>query len=210
MAKEIPHEIKTLREIKDQLEKNAELLVVMTNSFQELLTELQSVEDEQQLLADFEASPDEADKAALRHKTSDLQERREKLTGEISHSRNELETLAAQTKNLRTRVHEEVEKLHAAGIETQKMHFEIAKHLTTLNTAAILVYLAAGEEVSLPLWVALLFVLSLAGAAVSMIATGLRWISPSPSKIGNLAMSVAVAGFLVGLLYSVLHAILLP
>jgi len=88
--------------------------------------------------------------------------------------------------------------------------FEIAKHLTTLNTAVILVYLAAGGEVSLPLWVAMLFVVSLAGATASMLVTGLRGISANPYALGNFGMAVAVACFFVGLLYSVLDALLLP
>jgi hypothetical protein len=90
--------------------------------------------------------------------------------------------------------------------------FEIAKHLTTLNTAAILVYLAAAGsgEISLPLWVALLFVGSLAGATLSMLVTGLRGISRNPRSLGNLGMLVGVSCFFVGLLYSVLHALLLP
>jgi hypothetical protein len=83
--------------------------------------------------------------------------------------------------------------------------FEIAKHLTTLNTAAILVYLAAAGsgEVSLPLWVTLLFVGSLAGATLSMLVTGLRGINTTnPYTLGNFGIAVAVGCFFVGLLYS--------
>jgi hypothetical protein len=92
-------------------------------------------------------------------------------------------------------------------------YFEIAKHFTTLNTAAILVYLAAAGsgEVSLPLWVALAFVVSLAGATLSMLVTGLSGINTTnPFALGNFGMAVAVVFFFGGLLYSVLHALMLP
>lgn len=96
--------------------------------------------------------------------------------------------------------------------QATNFYFEIAKHLTTLNTAAILVYLAAAGsgEISLPLWVALLFVGSLAGATLSMLVTGLRGISFNRFVLGNFGMAVAVVFFFGGLLYSVLHALLLP
>ena len=89
-------------------------------------------------------------------------------------------------------------------------YFETAKHFTTMNTAAILVYLAAGREASLPLWVALLFVGSLVGATASMVVIGTLPLHPRRRTIEAVGMAVAVAGFFVGLLYSVLHALLLP
>jgi FtsZ-binding cell division protein ZapB len=204
VASEIDREIKTLREINDQREENVERMGVLNDRLRGLHDEyLRIDEDEQQLLADLEASPDEADKAALQLEARDLHERKKQLAEQFSHAQKDFEELRAEDATLRTRIDEEL-------TETHKMFFEIAKHLTTLNTAAILVYLAAGETLSLPLWVALLFVVSLAGATVSMIATGLRWISPRPTRIGTFGLAVAISCFFVGLLYSVLHALLLP
>jgi hypothetical protein len=211
VARETPDEIKTLHEINDKTEENIQRLGVLSDRLRELHDEFgQIADDTQQSLAALEASPNEADKAALQLRARDLDERRKQLIEEIFHVQRDHEVLAAKTQALRTRAHEELEKVRIAGIETQKMLFETAKHLTTLNTAAILVYLAAGEEISLPIWVALLFVLSLAGATASMIETGFKWISPYPTKIGRFGMAVAVSCFFVGLLYSVLHAVLPP
>lgn len=86
--------------------------------------------------------------------------------------------------------------------------FEIAKHFTTLNTAAILVFLAVSREADLPLWIAGLFVFSLIGAVVSMLVTGLIGVSGNRYAVGNIGMAVAVAGFFVGLLYSIFHSIM--
>lgn len=198
-----------LHELADQLEENVERVGELHSRIRGLLDELLRIDDdEQQLLGDLEARPGEEDRVTLQLEARDLHERRKQLSEEISHGRNDFEKLRAENASLKTRFDKE---FRAATIESQKMFFEIAKHLTTLNTAAILVYLVAGEQVSLPLWVALAFAASLAGATLSMVVTGLRGINTtSPWALGNFGMAVAVAGFFVGLLYSVLHALLLP
>lgn len=95
-------------------------------------------------------------------------------------------------------------------IQRDIFFFEVAKHFTTLNTASILVLLTLGDRVNLPLWLIAFFGLSLAGATVSMLVTGLRGTSQNSLAPGNLGMAVAVAFFFVGLLYSFLHAAVLP
>lgn len=90
-------------------------------------------------------------------------------------------------------------------------YFEIAKHLTTLDTAAILVFLAVvgSGEVSLPLWVALAFVVSLAAATASMLITGLREINTTSAYApGTLSMAIAVCSFFGGLMYAIINAVL--
>jgi FtsZ-binding cell division protein ZapB len=210
VASDIERGLEALRKINDQSEESVERIGVSIDRLQELVDEyLRIDEDEKQLLTDLEAlGKDEADRAGLQLEARGLRERREQLAEEISHAVKGLEEVVAEAQTLRTGASEEMEKLRSVGTEIKKMHFETAKHLTTLNTAAILVYLAAGGEVSLPLWVALLFVLSLASATVSMVATGSRWTSDTPSGIGIFALGVAIAGFLSGLVYSVLHALI--
>ncbi len=130
----------------------------------------------------------------------------EELLKDLQKQRESLAELVATLEEQRAAWKEEREALLE---QATSFSFEIAKHLTTLNTAAILVFLAAGEEVSLPLWVALLFVGSLAGAALSMVVTGFRWVRPNWASLGSFGMAAAISCFFVGLLYSVLHALFL-
>ncbi len=90
------------------------------------------------------------------------------------------------------------------------LYFEMSKHFTTLNTAAILVFLAANEEVSIPLWVSLYFVASLVRATIAMFyiaRDGLPERRFAPVYFG---LNVAILGFLGGVVFSLGHAILLP
>ena len=91
------------------------------------------------------------------------------------------------------------------GEEATHYFFEIAKRFTTLDTAAILIYLAMSNQFSdRPLWWPLgFFVVSAIGATVSMLATGMRGISSNRFYVGNAGMVFALVGFFVGLVYSI-------
>ncbi len=127
-GRDTPRELETLRKINDQREENAKRLRELNLRFEEMAAELGRINaDEQQLLADIEATPDEADRATLQLRASSLRERSMQLEDEYSRARNRFEAVAAEAETLVTRAHEALEKLNSAGIETQKMLFETGK-----------------------------------------------------------------------------------
>ena len=75
-------------------------------------------------------------------------------------------------------------------------YFEIAKQITTLDTAALVVFLAVGRQVSIAPFPAVYFIVSLVFAFLSMVHTGTRGTSTKNISWGNFHMTVAATGFL--------------
>jgi|ERR671911_405954 hypothetical protein len=86
-------------------------------------------------------------------------------------------------------------------------YFEIAKQITTLDKAALLIFLAVDRELPLSSVPAGFLIISLVGAFLSMIRTGTRGISPKILSYDNLFMTLAVIGFLGGVVLATLAAL---
>jgi hypothetical protein len=83
------------------------------------------------------------------------------------------------------------------------LYFEMAKHFTTLNTAALLVFLAAREEINLPLWIALFFAISLASATLGRIEVARKGLPRSRFALVYLGLTIAIVFFFAGVYNSV-------
>jgi hypothetical protein len=133
---------------------------------------------------------------------------REKLAIEIATGKAEAVRLAGEIADVRDKIAATNERLRSERQKLTDYYFEIAKQITTLDTAGLLFLLALHRELSLsPWWAAGAFGISLVAAFVSMVETGTRGISTGKLTWGNFYMTVAVVCFLGGVAYAVLAAL---
>ena len=122
------------------IEQAAHILGIVEESSSELrdrLDEARSIDDEEQRIVDKLETASEKEKSVLLLEVRELQERRKMVVEKVAQLIEESEDSHAASDAPDSRVHERVEDVRIAALDTEKMLFEMRKRVATLAIGTI-------------------------------------------------------------------------